>query len=184
MRMRKTLMQIVQESIEEVLNQEYRVKKAQPEPEEKYDCMDKLDPTVDDIKEKFADEPEYNDKSAGSDYEVNPDNPVFYVNGKEMSAESITPFHNGFAIVKCNGQQGFIDKDGELVGGKFYARCDDFEDGWGLVVNNEGKRNYVNGQGEYLLDHWVGRASTFMNGEAIVLDNGKRYKIDTQGNVL
>ena len=28
--------------------------------------MDKLDPTMDDIKEKFADEPEYNGNSAGS----------------------------------------------------------------------------------------------------------------------
>ena len=28
------------------------------------------------------------------------------------------------------------------------------------------------------------RGTDFMNGEAIVLDNGERYKIDTQANVL
>ena len=175
----QTLKRIINESIEE-----YRTKKKVEEPQEKYDWEGGLEMTMDDLKDKFAEPEEYNDKKAGGKYEINPSNPSFFVNGKEMPAESISQFHNDFAIVKCNGQQGFIDKDGELLGGKFYSRCDDFEDGWGLVINSDGKRNYVNADGNYLLPVWVDRASSFMNGEAMVKNGGSMYKIDPQGNVI
>lgn len=175
------------ESVREALSQEYRTKKKPDLPKEepeRYEWEDKLDPTMDDIREKFAREEEFNDQKAGGTFEINNTNPIFYVKGNEMAADSISPFHNDFAVVKCNGQEGFIDKNGELLSGKFFKKCDDFEDGWGLVINNEGKRNYINADAEFLLPYWVSRASTFMNGEAIVVDNGERYKIDTQGNKI
>lgn len=181
------LEKLIRESMEEVLNQEYRTKKnpeQTKEPEEEPEWLKGLEVTMDDVRAMFDQGPKYDDSKAGGDFEIDNENPVFYVNGKEMSAESISPFHNDFAIVKCNGQQGFIDKDGELLGGKFYSRCDDFEDGWGLVVDETGKRNFVNAQGEYLLPNWVTRASSFMNGEAMVMDNGNRYKIDPRGNII
>ena len=186
-RTKNRVKRLIRESMEEVLNQEYRTKKnpepvEEPEPEPEW--MKGLEVTMDDVKAMFDQGPKYDDSKAGGDYEIDNENPVFYVNGKEITADSISPFHNDFAIVKCNGQQGFIDKNGELLGGKFYTRCDDFEDGWGLVVDETGKRNYVNARGEYLLPNWVTRASSFMNGEAMVMDNGNRYKIDTQGNVI
>lgn len=181
------LEKLVRESMEEVLNQEYRTKK-NPEQtkgsEEEPEWLKGLEVTMDDVRAMFDQGPKYDDSKAGGDFEIDNENPVFYVNGKEMSADSISPFHNDFAVVKCNGQQGFIDKDGELLGGKFYSRCDDFEDGWGLVVDETGKRNYVNAEGEFLLPNWVTRASSFMNGEATVMDNGQRYKIDTEGNII
>ena len=185
-RTKNRIRRLIRESMEEMLSQEYRTKKIQePQPEEEEpEWMKGLELTMDDVKAMFAEEPDYNDNNAGGDYEIDNANPIFYVNGKEMQADSITPFHNDFAIVKCNGQQGYIDKDGELLGGKFYSRCDDFEDGWGLVSDETGKRNYVNKDGEYLLPNWVTRASSFMNGEAMVMDNGQRYKIDTQGNII
>ena len=184
-RTKDRLKSLIRESMEEILNQEYRTKKQAEKPvEPEYEWMKGLELSMDDVNDKFEEEPEYNDKGAGGDYEINSSDPVFYVNGKEMNANSISPFHNDFAIVKCNGQEGFIDKNGELLGGKFYNRCDDFEDGWGLVVDETGKRNYVNADGKYLLPNWVTRASTFMNGEATVIDNGQMYKIDTQGNII
>lgn len=178
----KFLKRIINESIEEIINQEYRTKKPVEPKEEGPEWMKGIELSMDDIKEKFAGEEEYNDNTAGGKYEINPSNPIFYVNGREMPAQSITPFHNDFATVKCNGQEGFIDKDGELLGSKFYRKCDDFEDGWGLVINDENKRNYVNKDGKYLLPTWVSRASSFMGGQAIVINNGERYTIDTQGN--
>ena len=182
---RNEIKKIIRESMEEMLNQEYRIKKKPEKPTEpEYEWMKGLELSMDDINDKFEEEPEYNDKKAGGDYEIDPANPVFYVNGKEVTANSITPFHNDFALVKCNGQQGFIDRDGELLGGRLYSRCDDFEDGWGLVVDETGKRNYVNKDGNYLLPNWVTRASTFMNGEAMVMDNGRMYKIDPQGKII
>ena len=182
-RIKNKVRRIIRESMEEILSQEYRTKKVKPEEleDETYAWSGELDPKISDLKK---DNDTFDDRSAGGEYKINQANPTFYVNGEEMDADSISNFHNDFAIVKCNGQEGFINKDGELVGGIFFNRCDDFEDGWGLVVNSDGKRNYINGEGEFLLDNWVGRASSFMNGEAMVINNGQRYKIDTQGNII
>ena len=179
---REYLKRIISESLEECLVKKGRI--TEDDRPEEYDWMKGLEMSMDDVKKKFSTEAGYDDRKAGGDYEINNTNPVFYVNGREMTAQSISPFHNDFAIVKCNGQQGFIDKDGELLGGKFFAACDDFEDGWGKVKDETGKFNYINAEGEYLLPTWVSRTSGFMGGEAIVMNNGERYKIDTKGNIL
>ena len=51
------------------------------------------------------------------------------------------------------------------------------------MVAKDMKRNFVNGNGELLLDTWVDRAGDFIGGEAPVIINGQRYSVDRSGNI-
>lgn len=130
-----------------------------------------------------GDEEEFDDTSAGGDYKIDFEDPYFFTkDGKRMDADAIGNFHNDFAIVKKGGKVNYVDSNGKLLSDEWFDACNDFEDGFGLVSKGT-KRNFVRSDGSLLLDVWVDRAGDFIAGEAPVMIDGKRYRVDRNGNI-
>ena len=141
------------------------------------------DESAEDILSRFHDEETYDDSSAGGEYQIDFDDPYFYMDGKRVSADAIGNFHNDFAIVKKDGKCNYVDSNGELLSKEmWFDACKDFEDGFGLVSKDR-KRNFIKDDGQLLLDVWVDRAGDFLSGCAPVIINGERHEVDREGNI-
>ena len=160
------------------------VKKPVPQNGEEDYNPDWDDYTMDNIKGLYNDdEEEFDDSTAGGEYKIDPSNPYFIdENGKEVDADAIGNFHNGFAIVKKGGKVNYVNSDGKIISSEWFHACNDFEGGFGMVSNGT-KRNFVDGQGNLLLQTWVDRAGDFMGDVAPVIINGSRYDVDRNGNI-
>ena len=141
------------------------------------------DESAEDILSRFHEDDTYDDSSAGGEYQIDFDDPYFYMDGKRVSADAIGNFHNDFAIVKKDGKCNYVDSNGELLSKEmWFDACNDFEDGFGLVSKDR-KRNFIKDDGQLLLDVWVDRAGDFLGGCAPVIINGERHEVDREGNI-
>ena len=141
------------------------------------------DESAEDILGRFHEDDTYDDSSAGGEYQIDFDDPYFYMDGNRVSADAIGNFHNDFAIVKKDGKCNYVDSNGELLSKEmWFDACNDFEDGFGLVSKDR-KRNFIKDDGQLLLDVWVDRAGDFLGGCAPVIINGERHEVDREGNI-
>lgn len=140
--------------------------------------------TYDDIMEKYKKEEEFDDRIGDGDFKIQPPYTFYDKNGKPLTANFIHPFHNDFAIVERNGLSTFIDKSGRMITDEWFKNVNNFECGHGFVRRRSGLCNYVNEDGTFLLNSDVSRCGDFMNGVGMVIDGGRMYKIDTEGNEI
>lgn len=149
------------------------LKAEHPEWEESYD----------DIKAKYETEEEIDDKE-GDGYTIKSPYIFYDVDGTQMQADYIEPFHNDFAIAKMNGRYSFIDKEGKLIVQEWFRAANDFENERAMVKRTNGTSNYLKPDGTFLFPNGVNRCSDFINGVALVINGGRRYKIDVDGNEI
>ena len=57
---------------------------------------------------------------------------------------------------------------GELLSNKWYAWCGHMIEGLAIVMDNDGKYNYLKDNGEILLDEWYDDVSEFKDGNAVI----------------
>ncbi len=143
------------------------------------------DYTMDSVNAKFKKTDDFDDKKGSKNFKI--EFPYIFTTffGKEQEADFIEPFHNDFAIVKMNNLYSFIDKNGKQITPEWFSRVDDFENERAVVCKFDSKLyNYIKPDGSFLLPTDVKRASSFMNGEAMVIYNGEMFHIDTNGEII
>lgn len=149
--------------------------------EEDFERNPEWDESMDDILSKFDDGEQFDDSTAGGEYQIDYENPYFFdKSGKRVDADVIGQFHNDFAIVKKGGKVNYINSDGQAISDEWFDACNDFEGGFGLVISN-GKRNFVDQNGELLLDDWADRAGDFIGETAPVIIGGELLHVDKNG---
>ncbi|MBQ6174295.1 MAG: WG repeat-containing protein [Clostridia bacterium] len=58
-----------------------------------------------------------------------------------------------------------------------------FSEGLAAVQNTERKWGYIDAEGELVIDYQFDEADPFHDGQAIVIINYKKHKVDKQGNI-
>ena len=104
--------------------------------------------------------------------------------------EYASHFINGFAIIRTISgllRYNIIDEYGKPVSDKWFYLCNNFFDGWAVVMTSTEKYNYIDSNGRFMFknDRWLCR--NFCNGYAIVSDNNNENLwniIDTSGNEI
>ena len=102
----------------------------------------------------------------------------------EPQFEFANDFCDGLARVQINEKFGFIDKSGKFV---IEPKFDwiDFSLSKGLVrVKIDEKWGYIDKSGKFVIEPQFEFASKFSDGISRVENNGKEFKIDTNGNVV
>jgi hypothetical protein len=104
---------------------------------------------------------------------------------KPLDFYSISPFQQGLAAVETNSaKHGVIDTFGILVIDTIYEDMQTFYSSNLLAVKSNGSWNYINRNGEVVIDGKYTHANLFWTDYAIVETNGKFGIIDTLGNYI
>lgn len=92
-------------------------------------------------------------------------------------------YDNGYGFVTCSADQfGLIDSAGNSILNMEWMNIGSYCDGWMQLVDFNCFCNYINADGELLLDHWADWCTNFSNGYAAFGIDNRIYIIDTQGN--
>ena len=101
--------------------------------------------------------------------------------------DKIWNFNEGFAVVKLNNKQSFINENGDLIcrGNLWFDGVRAFNNGFATVRLN-GKYSFINTKGELIGDGnlWFDWADRFNEGLAKVELNGKYSVINTKGELF
>ena len=101
--------------------------------------------------------------------------------------DDIWNFNEGFAVVKLNNKQSFINENGDLIcrGNLWFDGVRAFNNGFATVRLN-GKYSFINTKGELIGDGnlWFDWADRFNEGLAKVELNGKYSVINTKGELF
>ena len=92
-------------------------------------------------------------------------------------------FIEGFTIVRLNGRQNFIDKNGNFLSDQWFDGAYDFREGFARVRLND-KWNFVDRNGNFLSDRWLESVNDFSEGFAAVRLNGKWNFIGGNGRLI
>ena len=92
-------------------------------------------------------------------------------------------FKEGFAKVKLNGKNNFINREGRLISSTWFDYCGDFKEGFAAVRLN-GKYNFINRECRLISSTWFDNCWDFKEGYAMVELNGERYYINGEGRLL
>ena len=100
--------------------------------------------------------------------------------------DTITHIFDGGAIIfRWATGRNFLDHEGHLVGNTWYFRIMDFSCGLAAVQEERTMLwGYVDTTGKLVIPCKYKEASTFKNGEATVLKDGKYFIIDTNDNIV
>lgn len=91
-------------------------------------------------------------------------------------------FRGGIARIWDDSQLGYINKVGDnIIPMQKYTWGTAFGDGLALVVNEEGKKGYIDTSGKYLIPPQFDGGSGFSEGLAGVSNNGRYGYIDKSG---
>jgi|GEM_PF-2727738 len=94
----------------------------------------------------------------------------------------------GYAFVGIHGKYNVIDEHGKFLCKKWFDDFVSFDGEYAPIVLN-GRANFIDRSGKLLYgdwehtDQWFSSISPFVDGYAEVGIDGKKYKIDTQGNL-
>ena len=91
---------------------------------------------------------------------------------------------NGLAMVRLKGKFNFIDREGKLLSNQWFGFAWHFVTDEGVArVELNGKSNFINRDGKLLSGQWFDGGENFHDGFAVVVLNGKKYRIDKNGNL-
>ena len=94
---------------------------------------------------------------------------------------ALSPFSDGFRVVRKNGEYNLQDRDGRMLLNGWYSEITPFENGFARVRLDDGTWNYVDTTGHALLRNGVDRAASFREGYAPVCKDGKWNYVGTDG---
>ena len=106
---------------------------------------------------------------------------------------NVEPFIGDFAIVmgytgKYNSDErkGLINRNGDIILRPKYNEIHPFVNGYAIIEIYEGKDrfNYIDLEGNILLENWVETANNFQDSRALVSRNGKYFFIDENGKSI
>ena len=95
-------------------------------------------------------------------------------------------YENGMAIVIRNGPDGgagIIDQEGNVVIPLIYENIAPFQSGWAWIVDKDYRYNFINKQGEYLLDYSADTCEGFFDNYAFARYGEDVFIISSDKNV-
>lgn len=104
--------------------------------------------------------------------------------------EYASRFTNGFAVIRTISgllRYNIIDENGNYVSDEWFYLCNNFFDGWAVVMTSTERYNYIDTNGRFMFKNDRLLCRNFCNGYAIVSDNDNENSwniIDTSGNKL
>ena len=107
-------------------------------------------------------------------------NPIF---DAILKCDFVDSFNEGFARVKLNSKQNFINTEGQILSKQWFDWADVFKEGFASVRLN-GKWNFINTKGQFLSKQWFDWVADFNEGFAKIKLNGKWNFINTEGRLL
>jgi len=104
--------------------------------------------------------------------------------------EYASRFINGFAIIRTISgllRYNIIDEYGKPVSDEWFYLCNNFFDGWAVVMTSNEKYNYIDTNGRFMFKNGRWMCHNFCSGYAVVSDVNSMYSyniIDTSGNEI
>ncbi len=98
----------------------------------------------------------------------------------EPKFDSVSPFHEGLAVVRTNGRSGYVNTSGDLVIPCQFDSAAPFSEGMAAVTIGN-KIGFVNASGVLVIVPTFESARRFSEGIAAVKENGKWHYIDKTG---
>ncbi len=101
-------------------------------------------------------------------------------------AISVWPFYENRALFAAAGEQSYVDKNGNIIGGeKSFADGNRFQENAASVKrDNNGKSGYINTDGNLIIDYRFDVARIFQNQMAVVNIDNEWVVINKQGELL
>ena len=101
--------------------------------------------------------------------------------------DTVYSFQEGFAVVKLNNKQSFINENGDLIcsGKVWFDFAKAFNNGFATVKLN-GRFSFINTKGELIGDGnaWYDHVYDFVDGVSIVRSDESCYVINTLGEII
>jgi hypothetical protein len=98
---------------------------------------------------------------------------------------SVWPFYENWALFAAKGEQSYIDKNNNLIGGGiFFADGNRFQENAASVKCDNGKYGYINTSGNFIINCNFDVARVFQNQMAVVKINNELGVINKQGEIL
>ena len=98
---------------------------------------------------------------------------------------SVWPFYDNWALFASKGEQSYIDKNNNTIGGGiFFADAKRFQENAASVKCDNGKYGYINTDGNFIIECKFDVAKVFQGQMAIVQINDEQGVINKQGKIL
>lgn len=108
-------------------------------------------------------------------------------NGKTISIgspESFVPDTHGLFLIRQNGKENFLKKNGEPLSKIWFEYCSLFDKGNVAIVMLNGKENLLNTEGQLVSDKWYSSLIDVGSGFFEVGDNGKYNIMYEDGQLI